>query len=339
MGREEFKPIPDKRLWVRESEFANVLHQAKRDGNTLSPALRDGWDGESIDPAAKSNRVGVTRPHIGIAAGISPGELLSVINSRELSNGFANRFLTVHAERLCLVAEPAPPPPQVVAALAGRTAEVIRFALGGYPETSDTRPMHKSAAAREFWPPVYKSLCQPMETELLTTLLERRAPHLIRLAMLFALCDLTLVIELHHMQAALAWIDYHTDSVRYIFGRSGQQERTRRREAMAGQIAEFLKGRPEGASRMELYNDCFGKHVTPLPLDDVLKMMLADHRYGLSEIRTPRADGKAGRPKLVYRMSKLPAQESQELFNPNNPATALVADETDGAKESNSSAN
>lgn len=45
----------DKRLWVIESEFSNVLHQTKRDGNTLSSSLRDAWDGGDIKPAIKSS--------------------------------------------------------------------------------------------------------------------------------------------------------------------------------------------------------------------------------------------------------------------------------------------
>ena len=47
-GKEEVPPVLDKRLLVIESEFVNVLSQAKRDGNTLSAALRDCWDGVSL---------------------------------------------------------------------------------------------------------------------------------------------------------------------------------------------------------------------------------------------------------------------------------------------------
>lgn len=49
-GKEEVPPIEDKRLWVVESEFANVLHQSRREGNTLSAALRDCWDGTLAFP-------------------------------------------------------------------------------------------------------------------------------------------------------------------------------------------------------------------------------------------------------------------------------------------------
>ena len=74
-GKKEIDPVVDKRLWIMESEFANVLHQARRDGNTLSPALRDAWDGKSIKPATKTFRIGATDPHIALSAAITPTEL------------------------------------------------------------------------------------------------------------------------------------------------------------------------------------------------------------------------------------------------------------------------
>ena len=52
-GKTEVEAVLDKRLLVIESEFANVLQQSKRDGNTLSSALRDCWDGISMKPATK----------------------------------------------------------------------------------------------------------------------------------------------------------------------------------------------------------------------------------------------------------------------------------------------
>lgn len=69
-GKNVVDPIHDKRLWVLESEFANVLHQTKRDGNTLSAALRDCWDGVSIKPATKSNRIAATDPHVSLRDGL-----------------------------------------------------------------------------------------------------------------------------------------------------------------------------------------------------------------------------------------------------------------------------
>ncbi len=93
VGKDDVLPIEDTRLWIIESEFANVLHQAKRDGNTLSAALRDSWDGVSIRPATKTSRLWASHPHLSLTGNITPSELLGLMESRELSNGFANRFL------------------------------------------------------------------------------------------------------------------------------------------------------------------------------------------------------------------------------------------------------
>ncbi|HHW4684650.1 MAG TPA: hypothetical protein ACQGQG_04850 [Xylella sp.] len=49
-GQQDVPAIEDKRLWVVESEFSNVLHQGRRDGNTLSAVLRDCWDGVDLTP-------------------------------------------------------------------------------------------------------------------------------------------------------------------------------------------------------------------------------------------------------------------------------------------------
>jgi hypothetical protein len=40
--------VADKRLLVREPEFASVLAQTRRDGNTLSAVLRNAWDGKTL---------------------------------------------------------------------------------------------------------------------------------------------------------------------------------------------------------------------------------------------------------------------------------------------------
>lgn len=76
-------------LLVIESEFVNILHQGKRDGNTLSAALRNCWDGEPLKPATKTNRLWASHPHVGLLAAITPSELLSSIAGRDLTNGFA----------------------------------------------------------------------------------------------------------------------------------------------------------------------------------------------------------------------------------------------------------
>ena len=94
-GRQDVPAIEDKRLWVVESEFANVLHQGRRDGNTLSAALRDCWDGVDLKPATKSNRLYASDPHVCLSGAISPSELMGLMSARDLTNAIANRFLMI----------------------------------------------------------------------------------------------------------------------------------------------------------------------------------------------------------------------------------------------------
>ncbi|RYU62912.1 hypothetical protein EWI61_00105 [Methylolobus aquaticus] len=301
-NREDVPAIDDKRLWVVESEFSNILAQGKRDGNTLSAALRELWDGGAIRPATKTGRVWASRPHVGLAAAITPSELHSLMNARDLSNGFANRFLMFWAERPRYEPEPQATAADVLADLAGRTADVLAFAKGNYPADQDTRVMRMSHAARELWRDTHVALRCPLESDTLTALLERRAPYAARLAMLFALRDRALVIEEWHLRSALAWVSYACASVRYVFSNQSTEAKAQAFDQMAARIGDFLRERPDGATMKELTNECFSRRATAVPLDDVLHRMLSDPRFGLDQDEQPRPDGRPGKGRKVYRL-------------------------------------
>ncbi len=155
-GKTEVDPIHDKRLWVIESEFVNVLMQSKRDGNTLSSALRDVWDGVSIKPATKGHpRIWASNPHICLSAAITPGELRSVIAQRELTNGFANRFMTIWAERTRILPFPRATPQHEVDALAQRVIKVVKFAGGHRFAERDVLQITMSSAAQTLYAKLY----------------------------------------------------------------------------------------------------------------------------------------------------------------------------------------
>lgn len=73
------------------------------------------------------------------------------MRKRELSNGFANRFLIFWAERVRVVAFPRGIPEPTLQDLSRQVAEVIRFARGNYPETTNSRRARLSPAAERLW--------------------------------------------------------------------------------------------------------------------------------------------------------------------------------------------
>jgi hypothetical protein len=88
----------DKRLLVVESEFGGVLRVLERDGNRLSPLLRQAWDSGALATLTKSP-YRATDAHISIIGHITAEELRALLSRIDTQNGFANRFLWVCVRR------------------------------------------------------------------------------------------------------------------------------------------------------------------------------------------------------------------------------------------------
>lgn len=300
-GKNEVEPIHDKRLWVIESEFVNVLMQSKRDGNTLSAALRDVWDGVSIKPATKGQpRIWASNPHICLSAAITPSEFHSVIAARELTNGFANRFITIWAERTRMLAFPRATPQLEVDSLAKRIIKVISNAGGDRYAERDVIQVTMSKPAQSLFTRLYMTeLNDQSGGELVTALLERRAPVLRRLAMLFALCDLKTEVDVPHIEAALAWTRYWVDSVKFIFSDGAAEAATAETNGTASLILEFIEKHGK-ATRWELTKTCFGGHKSKTLIDAALDKLLTASPAQITVEAVPRPKGTPGTPTKIY---------------------------------------
>ncbi|MDQ6617419.1 MAG: YfjI family protein [Actinomycetota bacterium] len=91
--------VHDKRRLVLETEFAQVLKVLSREGNTLSPVIRNAWDAKTLRTLVKTAPIRATGAHIAIVGHITKDELLRHINATELANGFFNRFMLIAVQR------------------------------------------------------------------------------------------------------------------------------------------------------------------------------------------------------------------------------------------------
>jgi len=327
IGKIEHAPIDDKRLLIVEAEFAKLLEQGKREGNTLSPIIRDVFDGGSIQPATKSASIWATEPHVVIHGAITPHELRARMDVTAAFNGLMNRFLVIFAERTCLVPFPEPTPDEVVQRLAVQTRDVIKFARGDYPRTKYAAPITLSDEAREMYRQAYPDLRRrDGSTPIITSLLERRAPITMRLAGLFAMTDQTTVISPAHMRAALAWSRFHRESVGFIFGSDMTQriESEKRRE----QKQKILDGIPAGrwVTRTFIQRDVFGKRITAKELTAALEDLLAD---GLLEQREKPKQNGIGNLKEYSR----PAQHAHKAQDRNAAGFAPMRNSAQDAQQ------
>ena len=266
--------IPDKRAMIIETELAGALKVMGREGNTLSPILRNAWDGRTLRSLTKNSPMRATDPHISIIGQITPQELRRHLDATEAANGFGNRYIWACVTRSKELPEGGGA--FAVGPLLAGLRRAIEHAKG-------VGEMQRDDHARQLWGEVYGSLSAG-RPGLAGDLTARAPAQVMRLACLFALGDLSAVVGLPHLRAALEVWRYAEQSVRYIFGSSlGYPE--------ADLILRALEeAGPSGLTRDKIRN-LFARHKTAQQIDQALALL---KQYRLA--RRERDDSTGGRP-------------------------------------------
>jgi hypothetical protein len=249
--------VADKRLLVLETEFASTLRATEREGNTLSPVIREAWDRGRLQCLTKNSPARVTDAHISIVAHISRHELLRRLNDTEVANGFANRFLFICARRSKLLPEGGALDFTATGVTVERLRRSIQFA-------TSTRSVVRDDRAREIWIQVYGPLSEG-RPGLLGAVTSRAEAQLVRLSLIYALLDCSPVITEHHLLAALSVWDYADASARSIFGDALG-------DPTADEILRALRAHPEGLTRTEI-RDLFRRHKREVEIDRALSSL------------------------------------------------------------------
>ena len=227
----------DKRRLVLEQEFAQVLKVLSREGNTLSPIVRQAWDGDALQTMVRNNPLRASAAHIGIIGHITKDELLRYLTATELANGFFNRFLLVAVDRSKLL----PFGSALDANELARVRDAVRLALRF---AAAHRALPLDPAARERWIDIYTHLSAG-QPDLAGAATARAEAHVVRLALIYALLDYSDTIGLEHLEAALAIWRYSADSSSWIFGDSLG-------DPTADEIWTATKERPAGVTRTDV---------------------------------------------------------------------------------------
>jgi hypothetical protein len=250
--------VADKRLLVHEPEFANVLKQIERQGNTLSTVLRLAWDGRELRSMTKNSPSRSNGAHISLVGHITADELRRYLTLTESANGFGNRHLFVCVERSKLLPEGGRVDSDRLDALVREVAEALSFAQG-------VGEVRRDDDARVLWCEVYGELSEG-KPGLAGALVARGEAHVMRLALLYALLDRSPQIRAEHLLAALALWDYCERSVRFVFGASLG-------DPVADDLLRLLKACPKGLTRSDIYNH-FQRNVTSERIGRALGLLL-----------------------------------------------------------------
>jgi phage/plasmid primase-like uncharacterized protein len=273
--------VADKRLLVIEAEFAQVLRQGARAGNTLSATIRSAWDTGRLATLTKNDPITATGAHICIVGHITADELRAELTATDSANGFANRFLFMAVRRSKVLPFGGGRIPEaVLAGLVGRIARAAAKArtLGAVDMTE---------AAREAWASVYPTLSEG-HRGLFGAVTARAEAQCLRLALMYAMFDEAEAIDRPHLRAAIAVWERAEASARFIFGSALG-------DPVADEILRALRvAGGEGLTRTGI-RDLFRRHQAAERIGAALELLA---RRNLARRETLATEG---RPSEVWR--------------------------------------
>lgn len=284
-GNKEGEIIPgvkDKRLLIVEEELGGALSAAARKDNTLTAILRSAWDGKDLRTLAKNCPARATAPHVSLIGHVTFDELKNKLRGDSLSNGFANRFLWIFAIRAKLLP------------LGGslRTEDLQSEGEALKRAVAHARTLGELTRDEEtngLWCHAYTWLSAE-RTGIVGEVTSRMEAHAVRLSLLYALLDGSLVIRAPHLRAALAVCDYAIRSAEHCFGGLSPDART---------INAALSARsPDELTRTDISREVFKNHKPAEQLDAAL------HELESAGLATCRNEATAGAPRELWRAAK-----------------------------------
>jgi Bifunctional DNA primase/polymerase, N-terminal len=259
--------VADKRLLIKESEYKSVLVRMRREGNTLGPTLRDTFDCRPLRTLTrKHNKLTATGAHIVVIGHVTPGEFRATLQDSDLSGGTVNRMLICLSRRSRLHSRLGNLPNDVLAA-AGKLFE------DAYKGAIQRGEMKFTDKFWGLWDAAYRELNRDRPDSRATEATARGVTMVLRLSLLYALIDGKDMIDVDHLDAALALWAYAEHSARWLFS---SHELEVQRESAGGLANFILDGGSEGRTRTEISRDYFKRHKSAAEISAELAPLVHD---------------------------------------------------------------
>jgi hypothetical protein len=271
----------DLRLLAVEPEFAAVLARAQREGSTLSPLLRQGWDGDRLQARARARTSDVEGAHIVLIGHITHHELRARLAESDVHGGLLNRFLIVRAHRSKLLPTGGDLDGAVIQSLGNKLGASITAAR-------KVDLMKRTAKAEDLWTAIYTELANDDPGGLLGAVVARDSAQMLRLSVHYALLNGRSRIDVDHLCAAQAVWRYCRASAALTFG-----EMTGDPVADKILVALHAHDRLTGTQ----VRDLFQRHMTSERIDQAVQLLIDRGLVTRTEEPTK------GRPVLVLSLA------------------------------------
>lgn len=280
-GQDDEDPgVIDKRLLVYEPEWSKVAKVGQREGNTLSPVVREAWDSGRLETLTRRDPMKATGAHVSILGHITVPELVRSLTDTDAANGYANRHLFVLVKRARLLPHGGSLPDGELDDLGRR----LRDTLTAFRRFG--RLMRTPEADRR-WEVIYREIDEtPDPGELVGAVTARAEAQVLRLSLIYALLDCSKVIDLPHLEAAWAVWNYCYQSAVYIWGDASGDE-------VVDRLLAALRDAGDAGLTGTEQRNLFSRHVDTARLDSARKLLEAKGLAKTEQVQT------GGRPLLV----------------------------------------
>ena len=269
----------DHRLLVTEPEFARVLQG--RELASLSPVLRQAWDGRRLGLLTRNAPVRASEAHLAVIGHITATELRHCSTTLMVANGFLNRFLFVACRRMRLLPEGGDENPLGGTGLKDRLAQALERA-------GQAGQLGLHSNAKRQWRATYKEMSKRSMEGVTGALTARAEAHSIRLALIYALLDGAGSIKSEHLRAAGALWDYAARSAEWALGDATGVP-------LAEQIHRHMVDNPGGVPLTQLHVLLNNNHTSA----ELKEALTALEQAGRAECRKKK-NPKGGRPAEIW---------------------------------------
>ena len=245
-----------------ETEFSKVLTNMNRDGNSLSATLRQLWDSRYAYVPTKNQPLSVDNAFLSVIGHVTIDDLEEYLTAVSMGNGLVNRFAWFNTYRdgdlpnggdFDSILDAVDP-------LISSVAFTIEFAK---LNRAFDHPCKRSVEAGELWAQIYRGPLARTKTGNYAKATVRAAPIIMRLALIYAVLDRSNVIEVPHLESAMAVWQYCDATAAHIFGNPLH-------DGNMARIIACLEEKPEWMTRTEISQRTFGGHLPASQLDQLL---------------------------------------------------------------------
>jgi hypothetical protein len=245
-------PAKDQRLLIDEQEFAEVLKTADWQNSILGDVLRKAFDSDKPLENQVRHRDSVkSSGHcVSMVGGITPQELSARFTELAASGGFGNRILWVWSDSTKLLPDGG-----------------VDYTLDDIAQriSKPRRDYDRTDATVDWWHAHYPQLRDLPHVPEAARQVVRRAPDQTqRIALIYAATEGADAVDVPHMEAGLAWVNYSIETVQLVLGGLV-------RSRIASKVLASLRNHPgKAVTRTELHDRALRRNYSGPELDAAL---------------------------------------------------------------------